>query len=314
MANFCFAAYKTFAGTDFYQKDLVKSAHDFIVYESQRYIDFQPITKIKKSDFSALMDEIVTTDDLNSVMEDVIRQVKTLEIGENGAVQFDISLKWLSEKGDVLTYEITNYLFENLPKCDFGAIPNVAEFNCIPVDMPKEDFAGIFKSIFDREFISNLPDSYNLQFNVPSQFSGINLSAFFHELVGKLFLVLFGSLLLIWVLIGLLAFSPKIIVVKRMAKTLFLASLVTVLSVMFLNIFIPVIFDKLIHSLDINILGYNAWMSVYILFVGAFTMNLLKIVFPLAIISLGFWIFGMIYSKNNHYGSTEVNTRHKELH
>lgn len=318
VTGFGFAMYKTFFSADFYRDDLVKSVHDFLVYEGQRYIEFSPVKQIKKSDFTAIMDDIITNDDLKDAVDDVVMQLKSVKVGDDGLVHVKITLDWLTRKGAVFGGKVADYLFENMPRCDSADESNyLVEFDCIPKDLPKEDFVKVFDAGLDKKFISDLPDSFDLEFNLPEKFAGENFGVFVKELGNKVFLVLVAALVVVLFLIGLLVFSPKIIVMKWMAKTIFFSSFIAILAVMFLNVFVPAIFDKLLQTCDLNIPGQNALMSLYILFIGALTVNLLKIVFPLAVISLVFWIVGMVYGRGQKeiaYGNTRTGTGYKELH
>lgn len=314
---FCFAFYQTFFNVDFYKKDLVKAAHDFVVHEGQKYMDFQPIAAINKSDFVAIMDTVVSAKDLEGVVNDVAEQVRDLKVGQDGIVELIIPLDWLERKSGVFSEKIVDYLFENLPRCELGEEDYFKEFNCLPTGLSKDDFASAFRLALDRKLISDLPNDFNFQFVVPNQFRGLNVGAFIDGVTSKFFFVLIGALLLMLACIGLLIFSPWSAVMKWVAKTVFLSSLFTILTAMILNISVPVIFDKLVHSFDVSILNYNAWISIYILFAGAFTVNLLKVIFPLAIISLGFWIVGMLFYRNKSvtsYGDSEINTGYQDLH
>ena len=316
VTTFSFSIYKTFFTAEFYENNLVNGAHDFFVSEGQKYIDFAPVADMKKEDFSALAEKIITKEDLKSVVSEIILQMKNLRVGEKGVVELEIPLRWLGEKSSLFSEVITNYLFETLPKCSGMAQNYLEKFDCMPEGLSKEDFSAAFKLALDRKLVSDLPDSFSFKFQIPEQFSNKNIGAFFDELTSKVFFILACVLLFILVIIGLLIFSPKFDVMKWIAKTVFLASLITILVVMVMNVFVPVVFDKLVKSIDVSVMSYNAWMSVYILFVGAFTVNLLKIVFPLSVVGLGFWIVGMIYHcKNNlNDGSTKINTGYKELH
>jgi len=316
VTTFSFSIYKTFFSAEFYQNNLAKSVHDFVVSEGQKYIDFQPIANIKKDDFSALIEQVITKEDLGSVISEIIVQMRDLQVGDKGVIELNIPLKWLGEKSVVLGDVFANYLFENLPQCQLINQNYLEKFDCIPKNLSKEDFSTAFNLALDRKLVSDLPDSFNFKFQIPEQFSNRNVGQFFDELTSKVFLILGCVLLFMLVIIGFLIFSPKFAVMKWIAKTVFLTSLITILTVMVMNVFVPVVFDKFVKSIDVSVMSYNAWMSVYVLLVGAFTVNLLKIVFPLSIISLGFWIVGMIYhcKKNLNNGDPKVNTRYKDLH
>jgi len=316
--TFSFAIYQTFFKEDFYKRDLVNAAHDFIIHAGQRYIDFQPIANINKKDFADLMEKIILKEDLVMAVDSVAEQLDNLTIGENGVAEIKIPLKWLSVKSTVFSDQIVDYLFEKLPKCEKADQAYLREFNCIPEGLPKDDFAGSFKLALDRKLVSDLPDDFNFKFQVPDQFAGENVGNLFKGLTSQVFLILGGFLLLVLVVIGLLVFTPWSAVMKWISKTVFLGSLSTILVAMFLNVFVPVLFDKLTKSVEVSVLSANEWMSLYILFMGAFTVNLLKFVFPIAIISLGFWIMGMFFYRNKQTilknANRETDSGYKELH
>ena len=318
VTTFSFALYQTFFNEDFYKQDLVKASHDFLIHEGQKYIDFQPIADINKKDFTALLEKVILKEDLVMVVDNIVNQIENLTIGERGVVELKIPLKWLSAKSEIFSDQVVNYLFENLPKCEKVDEVYLREFNCIPEGLPKDDFSGSFKLALDRKLMSDLPDDFNFKFQVPDQFIGKNIGDFFSDLTGQAFMILGGALLLMLVVIGLLVFTPWSAVMKWVSKTVFLGSLSVILAAMFLNVFVPAIFDKLMKSIDMSVLNYNAWMSLYILFMGAFTINLLKIVFTIAIISLGFWITGMLFYRNKKStlknGDRATNSEYQELH
>lgn len=295
---FGFALYSTFLNREFYRGDLVKAAHELIIHEGQKYIDFQPIVNIDKKDFSAILEKIVLKQDLIAMIDNIVEQFNDLIIGDQGIVELKIPLSWMAEKGGDFGEIVSDYLFENLPKCDSLDEGYLREFNCIPEGLPREDFKNAFRLAFDRKLLSDFPDDFNFQIKLLPQLEGENLGYFLNNLIIRIFIILGGAMFLMLVMIALLVFKPWSAVMKWTSKTVFLASLSTILAAMFLNVFIPVLFDRLINSIDVSLLSYNAWMAIYIIFIGAFTVNLLKIVFPIALISLGFWIAGMLFHKN----------------
>ncbi|MDD3861925.1 MAG: hypothetical protein PHP74_03505, partial [Candidatus Gracilibacteria bacterium] len=301
---------------DFYGGMLAKSSRDLIVNEGQKYIDFQPIAHMDKADFSAILGKIVLEEDIVSAVDEVADQFNNLVVDEKGVVEVKIPLWWLEEKGVLFGENLSVYFFESLPKCEVAEEDYLRDFSCIPDGLVKEDFTSRFKLAFDRQFISDFPDDFSFKIKLPSQFGGENVGDFFANLTWNFFHILVFSLFFILLTIGLLVFRPWSAVMKWVSKTVFLASLSTILFAMFLNVFIPVLFDRLVNSIDVSILSYNAWMGIYILFVGAFTVNLLKIVFPVAIISLGFWIVGMLFYRNKQLENEcgKANSEYKELH
>ena len=316
VVTFIWGIYSTFFNADFYKGSFTDSVYNLLVYDGQRYIEFQPIAEIKKSDFTSMMQMIISKEDLKVMVSDVVSQVQILKVDDQGFLELKIPMKWLSKKTTLFSEVMSNYLYGNLPKCTPDQQDYLREFECVPDTLPRADFDSALKLALDRKLISDFPDEFNLKFQVPEQFQGKDLRVFFNDLSAKIFLVCVMVLTILLILIGLMVFRPFVKVLRWELRTIFLASFLSLLTAMALNILIPIIFDKLLSISSAASINYNAWLSVYILIVGSFTNNLLKLLIPIILGSLVLWITVMIYDKRNSpkNGSTKIDREYQELH
>lgn len=316
VVTFIWGLYSTFFNGDFYKGSFTDSVHNFLVYDGQRYIDFQPISEIQKGDFTSMMQTIISKEDLKAVVSDVVSQVQTLQVDGNGIIELKIPMKWLSKKTTLFSEVMSNYLYGNLPKCTADQQDYLREFNCVPEMLSKEDFDSALKLALDRKLISDFPDEFVFKFQIPEQFKNRNLRLFFSEITTKIFLVSIMALAILLILIGLMIFRPFTKVLRWEFRTIFLASFLSLFTAMALNILVPIIFDKLLSLLKEVPTNYNALLSFYILIVGSFTNNLLKLLIPIMLGSLVFWIAAIIFDRRNSakYGSTKINRGYQELH
>jgi len=109
----------------------------------------------------------------------------------------------------------------------------------------------------DRELISNIPSHFDFQMKLPDQFKGRDLKVFFNDIANKIFLISVMTLSLLLVLIGLMVFQPFIRVLRWIFRTIFVASVFSLLAVMTLNIFVPVVFDKILSIFKGAMVDYN---------------------------------------------------------
>jgi hypothetical protein len=316
LITFVWGIYSTFFSADFYKGSFADSVYNFVVYDGQRYIDFQPIAEIKKSDFTSMMQTIISKEDLKIVIGDVVSQVQDVKVNEDGIIELKIPMQWLSKKTALFSEVISNYLYKNLPKCAKDKQNYFSEFDCVPQGLSQDDFDSAMKLALDRKLISDFPDEFNLKFQVPEQFADKDLRLFFSDITTKIFLVSIMGLTFLLFLIGLLIFRPFTKVLRWEFRTIFLASFLSLFTAMALNIFIPIVFDKMLSLAEEAPVNYNALLSVYILIVGSFTNNLLKLLIPFILGSLVLWITAIVFDKRNaiKYGSTKIDREYQELH
>lgn len=310
--------YGTFFNKGFYETQFVDVVYDYFIFEGQQYIDFQPLKNIRKEDFSALLEKIIDKKDLALAVSTVVDGMNDLTVDPLGVVTVKIPMFWLTQKEEAFAQATSAYLYEHLPKCTVDQTDYYREFKCVPVGLPQDDFTSAFRLALDRELLSDIPNEFVFRSSVPEQFRGQYVHAIVSDFMTKVILALLAIFAILLVAMGLLIYKPWVRVFKWEIKAVFFAALWITLLMMVLNIFVPTIMDKLLNSQGVEVAKFSNYISVYILIMGALTKNVLKFVVPMFVISLGFWIVGMIYDRNKNiieqHGITKTHTNYKGLH
>jgi hypothetical protein len=282
------AGYATFSDKEFYTKDLVNIGYDYLFEESQGFFKDTEIENIESADFKDIFLKSILREDLENGMSLNLESLKKLEVNQAGQLEIKIPLTWTNRLVDNFAKNLGEYWYESLTLCAEENPIGWRELECLKGDIPSDDFEALADGYLDRMIFSGMPSSLDFNVEVPREFAGQNVLNVFDEILSKILLtgVLVLSFLLL--LIGLLIFRPFKVVLKWIFKTLTLASLITLIFSTILYFVIPGVFETLFEEIN---------MSIYYLFFNALSKSLLKIVVPLFIFSLGFWIVGIIYCR-----------------
>jgi hypothetical protein len=290
-----FGIYKTFLNEDFYKGEFLDVVYEFAIEKIPEQIEWENMPQeIDQEEFNEILKDVFTKDDLLIVIESLIDQVKTVEASEQGIIEMSIPLTWVKEKSALISELIIDNIVDDLEACENKGDFSPDEMNCIPEQVLISDFKDDFKSSFEEDFLKAIPDDYNFNFQIPENTEIKNLSDQFRLLFKNLFFIGILSLLLIFLIIGLIIFRPLIRILKWEAKTLFLASVIPLIT-----------FVVLFYGVDlINFSQVDLYMDIIKFFVMSLSQTLIVYLAPFAILFLILWIVCMIFDKNKKHDSS----------
>ncbi|MFA5947664.1 MAG: hypothetical protein WC806_01665 [Candidatus Gracilibacteria bacterium] len=285
---FLFAQYRIFANENFYSNELSSVVYEFALDNVQDLIKIPEIQKIKSEDFKKIFSDTFIKEDFSAFIRSNIANVKILKVRDNGELPITISLGLLNEKADLFIKNISTYWFSNLSVCEVSIKKMPSDLSCKPKEISAADFEAVVSSSLDRQLLSSLPEDFVFNAKLPMQFSGLKVLDFANDIFIKILLLLFFVCIFVLLCIALVIFSPFIRIVKWICMSLFYASLFDLGILAVLVYVIPKMFEKFFP--DFNLFLYNFF---------SFTLanNLLKLLLPIFIISLGFYIVGVVFDK-----------------
>lgn len=285
---FLFAQYRIFSNEEFYSNDLASVAYEFALDNVQDLIKIPEIQKIKPEDFKKIFSDTFTKEDFSSFIRSNIANAKILKVKEDGDLPITISLGLLNKKADLFIKNISTYWFTALPECEGSISKMPSDLSCKPKEISDKDFEAVVSLALDRQLLSSLPEDFVFNSKLPIQFAGFNVLDLANGIFMKVLWLFFFVCLFVLLCIALVIFSPFIRIVKWIFMSLFYASLFDLGILLVMVYVIPKIFEKFFP--DLNLFIYNFF---------SFTLanNLLTLLLPVFVISLGFYIVGIVFDK-----------------
>lgn len=272
---------RTVASEDYYTDEFYE-----VLVESLYMEIFQPASidgpfaGIDASDLRVIFEDIVVPRDVQMLVGDFRSQLETVDYSDGGW-EYSFDLVFLLDRVGVLTSNVSNYYYDRLPKCDdlevdytVFSIDDLASLECVPDSLAKDDFDSAIAFYLDREFWSDVSNSFEIIVPAPEFVSSGTLADSLKRAYN--YLVVAGVILSLIFLgfIALLIGKPVEKIFVWQLQAIFWTFLA--LSLIFFMFYLT--------PLDLQ---YEDFFRVVALPVAE---NVLKISVPAAILSLVAWI------------------------
>lgn len=281
-----FGFYSTFLDQNFYKGDFVKLVYDFAVDELPSSVNLSDFP-LSEEELKKIFLEVFDKEDVSFMVESFFDQLRSVDVPDNGVVNFAIDLNWLAQKNELAASKVAFALVNDLPDCESSSPPSDLFPKCLPQDVSKIDFQNRIQQTLDRELFSDVPSEIAFDFTFPPQVYG-NLFDYFDSLIAKVLTIGLFVLLFLLALMSLLIFSPWHTVLKWLSKAVFFASL---------NVFVLLMILLLVPAYLFKDAGVDSYLHIYSFFVGALMGNMSYYIFPLLIFAFFSWIGIIIYEK-----------------
>lgn len=292
---FVWGVYTTFADKDFYKGEFVDTVYEFMSTELPRIFPIEEGADLAPEDISELFKNIIKKEDLEIVIGNVVDQFSSVTVKE-GKIHFAIPLDWLVAKRDIISAELSTFMFEKFPICENGQEPmnDEGQFRCVPPGLPRADFGREVDNVLFNSAFVDIPAEFAFDLDAPTDFEG-NVAEFLSRTIDMVLLAGELFLLLILVLIALIIFKPFIRILKWETKTIFLSSFF-ITSIGVVLVFFPQIFEALYDKFDVGLTQdeVNLMVNMFDLLLGSVARNMLIISIPIAVVSLVGWITSAI--------------------
>lgn len=292
-----FSIYNFFTDADLYRQTLVEIVYDLVANELPKRVAVLQGNVFDEKEIRDVLNRVLVEDDLRIVLDSFASQMHNVS-SKDKKINVKIPLKWVKEKGDILSSELAPLIYKKMPSCkDFiksGGKLTGKKFECIPNTFSEADLKSEIKKQFDISIMSKIPDELAFEAVVPVEFNG-DLVAFINNWFIFIFAVGLLVLAFILALIGLLIFSPFWLIVKWEMRTILKPAFVVCLlfgSILYSTRFI----DNLNHpffaqfdATSVSILK-NSVKSLFETFAG----KQLYYFVPVFVVSFAGWIYSTI--------------------
>jgi len=243
-----YATSNTFFKSDFYEKELSEDTYSFLVNATVKNI-------INENEF---VEENFTEADLRREIEGVFpesiynKMVRQL-ISEMETLRQDPSMPLTLEMGTyresllTLAHNMSYRLFESIPKCEGGEIPDELSNglpSCVPPEVEYNVVAAPFSEEFEKSIYAAVPEQVQLDLNSTVGEGGYVLSNVFQTL-DTLKVIIYAVLLLLLVMIALIIWKPFSSVLAYMGSAFFISGVLGVVLSYTLFVLPPTIAEKI---------------------------------------------------------------------
>lgn len=236
-----FATSNTFFSAAFYEEDIESDAYDFLVNATVKTLvhDNEFIAEnFTEADLRREIIEVFPESIYEKMVKQLISEMETLRQDPSRPITLELST--YRESLLTLAHNMSFKLFQSIPECDEGEIPEEGKDGlptCIPPGVEYNLVAAPFSEGIEQSIYAAVPEQIQLDLNATVGEGGYVLSNVFQTL-DTVKIIIYGILLILLVLIALLIWKPFLVILSY-EGTAFLISGILGVLLSYLLYFLP---------------------------------------------------------------------------
>ncbi len=255
-----FAFSNTFVSADFYSDKLSEDSYNFMVNATVKNLTSE--NEFIENNFTEadLRREIIAVfpkSVYDKMLNQLIRELDTLK--DDPSKPLTLKLGTYRESLLTLAHNLSYQVFESIPKCEEGEVPEETENDlpsCVPPYVDYNLVAEPFTEEFEKAIYSAVPEQVQIDLNASVGQDGFMLSNIF-QTIDTLKIIIYSILLGCLILIVLLVWKPFASILSYLGLAFFTGGLSGVIVSFLLPMLSPVVAEKINGELlieDIRIL------------------------------------------------------------